>query len=90
MTQTLDNETEETKGSKETPAYKAPRSRGVYETEGPIDRFVSELRRMTSEERIAASRFSMNRWERWAYAARYPDEVPLVNGELEWIALNLP
>jgi hypothetical protein len=24
-----------------------------------------------------------NRWGRWVYAARYPDEVPLVNGELD-------
>jgi hypothetical protein len=30
----------------------------------------------------------MHRWERWIYAARYPDEVPTVNGELEWIALD--
>jgi aminoglycoside phosphotransferase (APT) family kinase protein len=60
-----------------------------HKAERPIDRFVSELQRMTSEERIEASRYSMNRWERWVYAARYPDEVPLINGELEWIALNL-
>jgi hypothetical protein len=25
----------------------------------------------------------------WVYAARYPNEVQLVNGELEWIALSL-
>ena len=54
-----------------------------------VDRFVDELRRMTPEERVRAFRFSFNRWERWIYAARYPNEVPLVNGELEWIARDL-
>jgi hypothetical protein len=31
----------------------------------------------------------MNRWERGVYAARYPEEVPTVNGELEWIAFTI-
>lgn len=30
-----------------------------------------------------------NRAERTAWAARYPNEVPLVNGELPWIVLDL-
>jgi hypothetical protein len=59
-------------------------------TERPIESFVSELRRMTPEERIRASRYSFNQRERWVYAARYPEEVPTVNGELGWIALRLP
>lgn len=63
--------------------------RGTQGIERPIDRFVSELWRMTPEERIRASRYTMSRWERWVYAARFPDEVPTVNGELEWIALTL-
>lgn len=89
MTQTLDIQTEETESDGHTLTYEALRGRGVHESETLIDRFVSELRRMTAEERIAASRYSMNRWERWVYAARYPEEVPTVNGELEWIALSL-
>lgn len=30
------------------------------------------------------------RWEHWVYAARYHDEAPVVNGELEWVASFLP
>lgn len=61
----------------------------VQRAERKIEGFVSELRRMTPEERISASRHTMNRWEYWVYAARFPDEVPTVNGELERIALTL-
>lgn len=59
------------------------------EAESKLDRFVAELRRMTPEERISASRYTMNRWEYWVYAARFPDEVPTINGELELIAATL-
>lgn len=31
----------------------------------------------------------MSRAERFAWAARYPEEVPMVNGEVEWIARRL-
>ncbi len=31
----------------------------------------------------------LSRRELFTWAARYPDEVPLVNGELPWIALTL-
>jgi hypothetical protein len=89
MTQTLDIQTQETESGEHALTYEALRGREVHESESLIDRFVSELRRMTSEERISASRYTMNRWERWVYAARFPDEVPTVNGELEWIALTL-
>ena len=44
---------------------------------------------MTPEERIRASRYSFKAWERQVWAGRYADEVPLVNGEVEWIALRL-
>lgn len=46
-------------------------------------------RAMQMPARIRASRYTMNRWRYWVYAARFPDEVPLVNGELERIALTL-
>jgi len=62
---------------------------GIREVERRLDAFLAELRQMTPEERIRASRYSFDDWECWAYAARYPDEVPLVNGELEWIAATL-
>jgi hypothetical protein len=44
---------------------------------------------MTPEQRLAASRFKFKSWERTVWATHYPDEVPLVNGEPEWIALRL-
>jgi hypothetical protein len=88
MTQTLDIETQETR-EEHALTYRELRGRGVQETERLLEPFLSELRRMTPQERIEASRYTMNRWERWVYAARYPDEVPTVNGELEWIALYL-
>lgn len=61
----------------------------VQQAERRLDSFLAELRRMTPEERINASRYTMNRWEYWVYAARFADEVPMVNGELERIAFTL-
>jgi hypothetical protein len=86
MTQTLDIETT---SEKHALTYRQLRGRGVQETERLLEPFLFELRRMTPTERIEASRYTMNRWERWIYAARYPDEVPTLNGELEWIAATL-
>lgn len=51
--------------------------------------FLARLRRMSAEERIRASRHSFDRWERQVWAGHYPEEVPLINGEVEWIALRL-
>ncbi len=66
-----------------------PSGRDVAATESPLGEFLIELERMTPEERIRASRYSLNLRERSVYAARYPEEVPTVNGELEWIAATL-
>lgn len=50
--------------------------------------FLELLAEMSAAERLAASRDgSFDRRERVIWAANYPDEVPLVNGECEWIAL---
>lgn len=38
---------------------------------------------------LAYQRGEMNRAELHSWAALYPDEVPLVNGELPWIAVDL-
>ena len=46
------------------------------------------MARMTPESRIRASRHRWKSWERDVWAGYYPDEVPLVNGEFEWIALR--
>jgi hypothetical protein len=52
--------------------------------------FLSILSEMTPAERISASRHGgFTRRERSIWAARFPEEVPLVNGEFEWIAANL-
>jgi hypothetical protein len=90
MTQALDTETHQTTGEKGVLLDREHRRHGAQEVERPIDSFLSELRRMTPQERIEASRYTMTLRERYVYAARYPDEVPTVNGELEWIALYLP
>lgn len=52
-----------------------------------IPEIVSRLRAMTPAQRLAASRTTFTPHERAVWAARYPEEVPLVNGEYEWIAL---
>lgn len=66
-------------------ARPAPRSRADAGND-----FLDRLDRMGCERRLAAynsGRF--NRHERAIWAARFPDEVPRVNGEIEWIALAL-
>lgn len=45
---------------------------------------------MSSDQRLCAARAgTLTRAERAAWAARFPDEVPLLNGEFEWISLRL-
>jgi hypothetical protein len=52
--------------------------------------FSARLARMSVEERINASRNGgFTRHERSIWAARYPKQVPLIDGEFEWIALSL-
>ena len=86
--QTLDKIVEAVEHREQPLTYELLGGHGVRETERLIDGFLSVLSRMTPPERISASRHGgFNRWERWVWAARYPEEVPSVNGELEWIAL---
>jgi len=86
MAQTLDTEIQKATREEHALVERERRGQGTQEVERPIDSFLSELRRMTPRERIEASRYTMTLHERYAYAARYPDEVPTLNGELEWIA----
>ncbi|HTR74154.1 MAG TPA: hypothetical protein VMH33_02710 [Solirubrobacterales bacterium] len=52
--------------------------------------FLRRLQQMSpGERREAACRGSFTRAELNLWAARYPEEAPLVNGELAWIALGL-
>ena len=89
MPQTVDTPTRATDAGEQTLAYEKRRGRGVQKIDHQLEAFVAELQRMTPAERIRASRYSFNHRERCIYAARCPDEVPLINGELEWIALSL-
>lgn len=91
MTQALDTLIREVEAGGEHLTYEGLKGRDTQEAERLVDSFASVLRRMTPAERISASRHSgFTRWERWVWAARYPEEVPLVNGEFEWIACNMP
>jgi hypothetical protein len=88
MPQTLDTLTGELESGEQRLTCVTLCGRNAQEAERIVDGFVSILRRMTREERISASRHGgFTRWERWVWAARFPNEVPLVNGEFEWIAL---
>lgn len=89
MTQTLDIQTKKLETGEHALTYKDLRGLSVQEADRRVESFLSELRRMSPDERKRASRYTMNRFEYWVYAARFPDEVPLVNGELERIALTL-
>ncbi len=90
MAQTLDTLIREVETGEQHLTYEGLKARDTHETERLVDSFASVLRRMTPAERISASRHGgFTRWERWVWAARYPDEVPLVNGEVEWIACNM-
>lgn len=52
--------------------------------------FLDRLASMSPAARLlAARRGAFTRSERALWARTYPDEVPLVNGEVEWIALGL-
>ena len=54
------------------------------------DAFLDRLASMSPAARLlAARRGDFTRSERVLWARTYPDEVPLVNGEVEWIALGL-
>lgn len=68
----------------------APSSNGmphVDRTDG--DSFLLRLDRMSPSQRLRAYRSgAFSRAERARWACRYPEEVPTVNGEVEWIALR--
>ena len=52
--------------------------------------FAAILERMTPVERLRAYRSgAFDRRERTIWAARFPEEAPLLNGELEWIARDM-
>lgn len=90
MPETLDKLVNEVESGTRHLDYVTLRGRNAEEAERIVEGFVSILRRMTPQERISASRHcGFTRWERWVWAARFPEEIPLINGEFEWIAANM-
>jgi hypothetical protein len=54
------------------------------------DQVLQRLHAMSEAQRLRCYRDGgLTHHERALWAAHFPDEVPLVNGELEWIALAL-
>jgi hypothetical protein len=59
-------------------------------SEATASRILERLAGMSRPERThAAHNGDLSYAERALWAARYPDEVPIVNGEFDWIALTL-
>jgi hypothetical protein len=49
------------------------------------------LWQMTVEQRIAAMRRGeLTREQLAAWSARHPDQIPMLHGEFEWIAIRMP
>jgi hypothetical protein len=69
------------------PTVRPPRNRRRTDRH---DAFLDRLASMSPAARLlAARRGEFARSERALWARLYPDEVPTVNGEVEWIALDL-
>lgn len=67
----------------------ATRTMRPLETEAPLS-FLDVLHEMSPAERLGAYRAgAFTRRERTIWSANYPEEVPLVNDEFEWIALSM-
>jgi hypothetical protein len=74
----------ETSQANPAPSVESPGTRPAQSP--PLD-FPDLLDRMTPVERLRAYRSgTFTRRERTIWAARFPEEAPLLNGELEWIA----
>jgi hypothetical protein len=68
--------------------YRDQSAAGLEEPTHPT-RPLARIEAMSPEERLRAYRAGhLTRAERTAWAAVYPQEVPIVNDELEWIALS--
>ena len=73
----------------ERPAPLSSNGKPIGIPESSEDTFSAGLARMSSRQRIEASRNGrFTRHERAVWACHYPDEVPTVNGEFEWLMLG--
>ncbi len=80
------------------PAHKPPRHRPQRRrrrqpTRAPrkrAPRTPQQIDALGPQRRLALyRRGELTRQERFIWAGRYPEEIPRVNGEIEWIALTL-
>lgn len=72
------------------PSVAESRHRGEPHRRKGSAAFIARLDSMGAKRRLRAAREGeFSRAERALWVARYPHEAPLVNGELEWIALGL-
>jgi hypothetical protein len=71
--------------------HRHSRPRSVVAEQGRLDEQLRRLWAMSPSERVAAMRrgeLSMRQCCAWS--ARHPDQVPLLNGEFEFIAAYTP
>ena len=63
----------------------------IFQDLGTRDARLRSLWQMTPAQRVAAMRRGeLNLLQCAAWAARYPEQVPLINGEFEYIAVLTP
>jgi hypothetical protein len=72
------------------PTGGAPRRKSAAPPTGqfPTSAFLAYLARLGTEKRIDGYRHGFTPRQRTIFIAHYPEEVPLVNGEYEHIALS--
>jgi hypothetical protein len=74
MAQTLDTLIRGVEIGEQHLTYEGLKGRDTREAERFVDSVTSVLQRVTTAERISASRHGgFTRWERWVWAARYPE-----------------
>jgi hypothetical protein len=76
--------------SSRAPSAQLDQPPGVSQPTAQALTFPALLDRMTPVERLRAYRSgAFTAHERSVWAARFPEEAPLLNGEFEWIARSL-
>ncbi len=86
---TLNRLAKQIAAGKRSLTYMALSGLSVYEADVLVSAYADYLQRRSSEERLRLyHRGRMTRCERWIWAPRYPEEVPIVNDEIEWIVLE--
>lgn len=76
--------------AEQTVSYRDLRGLSVMDAERRIEPFIDWLRGLSPPRRRALAATEFSRCELWIWARHFPAEVPLINGEYPWIALNSP